>query len=72
MRGLNHVINRHTMDELQGCLATSTCSLLARFCFSRSFRFSAFLRAPVFFFGIVDVSDGALGHSYREKDQDKS
>lgn len=40
------------MLKLQGCLATSTCSRLARICFSRSFRFSAFFRAPVFFLGI--------------------
>lgn len=43
---------QHTMLTLQGCLATSTWSRLARICFSRSLRFSAFLRAPVFFLGI--------------------
>lgn len=41
-----------TIEALQGCLAKSMLALEARICFSRSRRFSAFLRAPVFFLGI--------------------
>lgn len=67
----NQVNNTRTMAELHGCLATSTCSLLARLCFSRSFRLSAFLRAPVFFFGIVDVRTGALRHNCRNREHDE-
>lgn len=41
-----------TIEALQGCLAKSMLALEALICFSRSRRFSAFLRAPVFFLGI--------------------
>lgn len=41
-----------TIEALQGCLAKSMLALEALICFSRSFRLSAFLRAPVFFLGI--------------------
>lgn len=42
----------HSIVALQGCSANSTFSFAFRISFCLSFCFSAFLRCPVFFFGI--------------------
>lgn len=49
---IENIVVIFTIEALQGCLAKSMLALEALICFSRSRRFSAFLRAPVFFLGI--------------------
>lgn len=49
---MQNILVYFTIEALQGCLAKSMFALEALICFSRSRRFSAFLRAPVFFLGI--------------------